>query len=1022
MNRVETALHEGRCVFAIGARALQTPEVQAELRRRTLPVVALGSEAINPAVALSASALGPALDKAGGLLVLVEPEGSTDGKALAELERLVKAGAHKPRLVVAARAFNPFGLPMALRLLKLEQEKQRALDFLASLPAAAAVEAPPAPVAPPVIGRGTVLSGRIEGRNEGRNEAKVADAKSAEPSGARAPAATLIGREEELATLRELLGTAGGPIVLVGPLGSGRRWLVESALDGAEADRLPDFQFGRGAGFDMLMARFALLTKEAGDGRLHDALRAADRPTPGALVALALDALNNSALASKVMVLHGLDCLLDRRDGSFYRNGRLEMLLRALLQATPALRFVFCSDLAPTFYREGEGLSMRILNLAGIKGRELHALYAAWYAAEFPRDRFGPISDRTFGHPMTNRFLALATRQPEADVDKLLEQPKFLKSASFGDLEALRRHIKRVVEKLDDATRGALLTVALPRIPVDAATLQMLGIGRNIRIDLQARGLLDQLPSNTGGERLYYVHPLIQEQLSNRDVEDFDRMAGLAEFWQNKSKELKTKGKLLESLALAQESNRLCVEARRARARLNLPYPDADALVDDLRSLIRRKKNPRPDIARARLNELLKGEKGNTELLLCDAELKVIEGAPNEEAAAAFARAAEFPTGEVFHTEAGWHQSRTARARAAQALEKGVATFPEDARMRRRLAGFQIGLNSLLDAVETLKAAQAIEPMMPDTYGMLGEVYARLGTNHWEAAEQNIEEALRLAPEGAQHLARRAELLRLRAMVEADQRDNHLARAEELLRHALQIEAGNGRIQVLLAGVILDRDGDLEQAEWLLKEAHRGRPNEKKRRESPEAAIQRARILFKRNLHGDAEKLLAKVEKAEPHNHVAIAVQAEVLQGLGQIGMAFQKLRVAHDRCPQFAPERAVYETRLLELATLVQAGIVTITPPQAEQAPVRPAGEGRRGGAQMLRRRKDGTTVEVNPPAASASGEEAPVGAAEEAGEEVGEEVGNDELELDADAHWGEEAGAEDLSEDVGGDEEVSI
>jgi hypothetical protein len=134
--------------------------------------------------------------------------------------------------------------------------------------------------------------------------------------------------------------------------------------------------------------------------------------------------------------------------------------------------------------------------------------------------------------------------------------------------------------------------------------------------------------------------------------------------------------------------------------------------------------------------------------------------------------------------------------------------------------------------------------------------------------------------------------------------------------------------------------------------------------------------------------------------------------------MAFQKLRVAHDRCPQFAPERAVYETRLLELATLVQAGILIITPPEAEQAPARPAGEGRRGGAQMLRRRKDGTTVEVNPPAAAASGEEAPA----EATEEVGEEAAGDELELDADAHWGDEPAAEDAAEDAGGEEEESI
>ncbi len=129
MNRVEAAIEEGRCVLAIGGRALPQPEVLAELRRRNLVVVSLGSEPLAPAVAPSAESLDAVLGSEGGVLVLVEPDAGVDGRALGELERIVKAGAHKPRLAVVAKAFNPFGLPMALRLLKFEQIKSRATDF-----------------------------------------------------------------------------------------------------------------------------------------------------------------------------------------------------------------------------------------------------------------------------------------------------------------------------------------------------------------------------------------------------------------------------------------------------------------------------------------------------------------------------------------------------------------------------------------------------------------------------------------------------------------------------------------------------------------------------------------------------------------------------------------------------------------------------------------------------------------------------------------------------------------------------
>ena len=292
MNRVEAAIQDGRCVLVIGGRALQNAAVLSELRRRPLPSVALGAEVVNPTVALSELALAPALAQEGGVIVLVEPEPATDGRTLEELGRLIAASKHKPRLCIAAKAFNPFALPLTMRLLKMEQIKSRAQDFLGSLP----VDAPQVVLVEAT--RAAVV-------------AAVAP-NDVDEKKARAPRPTLVGRDEELAALRELLGSAGGPIVVSGAPGSGRHWLVESALEGAGLSRLPDLVFGRGTGADTLLARIAMTGRLAGDTRLHDALRMTDdRPTPAALATLAAETLQGEGLTGKVWVLHGLDELLD---------------------------------------------------------------------------------------------------------------------------------------------------------------------------------------------------------------------------------------------------------------------------------------------------------------------------------------------------------------------------------------------------------------------------------------------------------------------------------------------------------------------------------------------------------------------------------------------------------------------------------------------------------------------------------------------------------------------------------------
>ena len=261
-----------------------------------------------------------------------------------------------------------------------------------------------------------------------------------------APRVQFVGREEELAAAREILGT-GGPVAIVGPQGSGKHWLVERALQGTAYRRIPDFHVGWGSEADSLLARLAMFGEKAGDRRLADALRSPDtRPPPAELVALAVEMLNLPAAADVVFVIDRLEHVM-RRDGTFHRESRLEMILRALLVGSYAARVVFLTTIRPRFYREGEGANLRVIELGGLKGRELHEIFEAYRVEDFPREHFGDIINRVFGHPIAVRLFALAVRGTE-DRNELMENKRFMQMADVGDLEPIRRRLQKAVEAL----------------------------------------------------------------------------------------------------------------------------------------------------------------------------------------------------------------------------------------------------------------------------------------------------------------------------------------------------------------------------------------------------------------------------------------------------------------------------------------------------------------------------------------------------------------------------------------------
>lgn len=907
---VEAAIREGRVVLVFGARALQDPEVLGELRRRGgIPAAVLTGDGPAPATALTAASVAPALQN-GGVLCLIEAD-SADSLGLGVLGNLVGAAAQKPKLVIVAKAFNPFALPAPLRMLKFEHEKKKAKEFLFTLP----VNESAAPVAVAA--------------------APVADEPKKKASSA--PKLTFVGREEELVAVAEW---SNGPIVITGPAGVGKRWFTEKWLAGVT--RLPDFSVDWGSEADSLYARIAAVGVERGDKRLADALQQPEhRPAPQALADLAVDTLKD---AEVTLVIDHVEHVM-RRDGSFHREGRLELLLRALLLGEYKARLIFLSTIRPRFYREGQGHGMKVLELGGLKGRELHLVFDAYRVDDFPREHFGEISQRIHGHPLAARLFAIAVRDAE-DREELMAKKKFLEADSVTDLESVKRRIQKAVEQLTDEEREALGLLAHFRLPFSTADAEITRVKREVRLSLLGKGVLDQLPEDAK-DRLFYVHPLVRTALDNRATSIYALLEALGEQYLERA----TKATGQQQLALAQEGNRLLFEAHRVRNRRKMPYPDHDPSVESIRGLIRSKK-PHFELAEQRIAEVLKSDPANTETWLLKAELLIAKKADPELVTAALAEAEKHATPEVFHVEASLHQGgKSGRGKAAGALERGALAFPDNGRIRRRLAGIYVEQNRLEDAVRVLKEAMELEPMMPDTYGLLGEIYLHQGGARIADAEAALHEARRLDPENTLHMARLANLL----IETAGEDEAKLQEAQTLLETAVTSDARNFMAHLTLARLIIDRNGDFERADWLLKKAS------KLDDRAALPLVERARMLVRQQLWIDAVTALDKAVRMEPSCHQAFYVRGEMLAAQGYIFPAVEEFRKALERSPKDSTVRPKYERAIVLCNELIASGQAIELQKQAEAngfaAPVvaGDAGAVRRDPGQTTKRRRRG-------------------------------------------------------------------
>jgi len=916
MNEVTQAIADGRCALAVSGSLLRDPDVMLALTNRAALVpMALAGPAVSPVIPIGEAGVARAMTQKNGLVVVVEPE-TADSKGLENLGKLLMRAPHKPKVVVVARNYNPFAFGTALRGLSVAHEKGRGKKFIQTLPQ------PPALAELPGV-------------------ATLPKAKKAQTE-IPAPRFVFAGREEELATLAGHLAE-GGPLVISGPLGVGKSWLVEHAIEASELTRLPDFVLGFGCEFDSLIARLAIVCRQAGASQLSDALKDQAR-TPVSLVSAAIEALGAADLSGQVMVVRHLQHATGR-EGDFFRKSRVEMLLEALLTHPYSLRLVFLSTRQPRFYREGQSASLRRMEIGGLKGRFLHEIFAAYKAPEFSRDKFGPISDRLHGHPLAARAFAISVRDNPEGL-KRLDDPKFLAQREPGDLERLTKHLGKRIGKLPRKLRAALGAVGHLRAPVDGTFLAALEIPRKMRLELLAAGALDM--SGTEKDRKYQVHPLIRKHLSYRDVADFEVFQTLTE----------TFGKLasksddpVQQLAYTQEANRCAVASRKFKLVQRTEFPDQDPVLESVVGILRGKQ-PRLDMAEQRLREATSRDPANADAYILAVELQHKQEVKAEAMAQLFEAAIDkAPVPELFQQAANfWARARRSRVTAIPLLERGVQLLPNEPRIRTRLASLLFPQGRRPEATEHLTQAMALAPMLPDAYGLMGQ--AKRDEGQIKEAETLLREAVRLAPEDVVQLTRLVDLLMAQARVDLDNQKKLRDEAREMLEIAMK-DQRKSSAQVLLATLLREEGDDLERAAWLLGKAkpHLDRRTDLYKRLQIEKALQ----LMATGDLDQAEGNIRERCQRDPTDHRAFVALGHILEARELFVPAHAEYLRAKERAAQNSLEAQAYEAHMKRMQSIIeaQAAGLWISAKPAPEPVAATADTGAVGYQRVIRRRK---------------------------------------------------------------------
>ena len=862
MNRIANAVKKGRCTFLISPKYAGTDE--GKKLAAALPTVPLEENA--DFLPITAESFAAANQNA-GIIVMLDP--NIFDPSFATFAKIYSQLSAQPQLFFIGKSFNRFGLPASLQFKNIQHIKTRAIDVI----------------------------------NEFSKKPAPKEAKKKESSHTpKAPKSVIVGREEEVQTLKEFLTENDRTVFLHGPSGIGKHWLLEEALNSLESPlkRIPEIRFGHEVGLDTLLSRIAMAG--APKNALTKALNSREnRPSPKKIAQITVETLNGEAFENTLFVVSGVESLLDGRDSSFYKERSLEIILSAILRSSLKAKFVFIStQKLQTHTNQNLPLFLEVL---GLKQDSWEEMFATWHLSEEHHALAMKFADRAQGHPIAMRSLAVSIQNGLSE--DLLEQSKRGIVTNIYDSQGVKKLIQKMFDKLNNQDKDLLGLLLQLKRPLTANQMKLfLDVDRKTRIALIAAGVLEK--THTEPKR-YYVHPII-ETLRIKPP-SFEKMEQLGLRLLDEAKRLRHReNDLLEELCIIQIANNILSNARKPR----LCYKTTVSCIDHILAPLRRVtfRQRKYDIAEKMLTSALKKAPAHPDALLIEHFLTRKKSGAKTPPMDPLHKKAGTP--ETYHYEATLFVERGQLDRATKALEHGIEAFPNNARLCRRLSGLYLRQSKVESAQNILLKAIQIQPLMPDNYSFLGDVYTRLGSAHWEKSETCFERSKELGGETPPLLVRRARLLRLKAISNPEKAAEMYTQCQEVLKKALTMEEKNLGANILMATVLLDQGGELEQIEKHLKPFL-------KFKEHTESFIQKARYLARKKDFVSAHNSLNKAYKLSSGNHYAFYVRGEVFFADGDLSKALEAFKNALERCPQSGAERSMYEQSIEQMKAFIQ-------------------------------------------------------------------------------------------------------
>ena len=859
MQPIQTAIANNRCVFVIGSGIIGT-QAEDELIKKSLHAVSLTDESSDHVLPFNAENLSPATQNQ-GLIVLVEPNfGETHIEALATF---IASQNPRPQLFIVAKFYNRFSMPMSLMSLKMTHLKHNALNFFRSVP-------------------------KVEVQKA------MAKSKNTQKS---ALSFKFIGRTEEIATLTELFSAKGTPICIKGIEGVGKRYLAEEVIEQNDWIRVPDLHINAYLNVDALLGRLAQTFANVGDDTLLKGLSGKKRISIAETLTLLEKGLQHEALSNYCFVISGVHNRLNNRRG-YHAFGLMEMVLDKLWTVETAMKMVFLTTQLPS-----NAKTVRTINLGGFNAEDVQAFIGTWEGPETSVEELELIAKRTKGHPLALRFLLLKSKN-EGNYS-LLSDENFAHMNSLSDFRQLRKLMQKLSNKLSKEETSALQAIAIFNAPIHAQQLTEMGINRKMRTALLSAGVLEQTPSQGG--RRYYAHELVHSIYKTEAIFNYETLEEIAEKQMERSKDSSTKfnkndpNSLLE-LAYLQEANALFWAARKRNRIWRTPMACVDAIVSTATDLASRKSKGKTDfghIADLQIKDGLHMAPNHPELLFLEAKRALHDKNKRGNIEKIFAERRARAMMPKFILEESKMLNGRSPDKALKVLQEGLEHFSQLEDMWFKMANLLSTQGHAQAALQTVDKAIELHPTSPAYHSLRGDLLSKMGSGNFENASVALAKASELYSGSAPsvHILREVNMLRIRSMVDVDAKADLLNTAKSRLEAALTKDDNNIRIQVALAGVLLDTESEeYETIEGLLTVAL-------KKRDNSNAHLYKARLLIRQNALIDVESHLDRAFKISRNNSAINTVRGEYYLITGNPVLALKAFQSAMDSSTRNSPE-----------------------------------------------------------------------------------------------------------------------